>query len=164
MPSRHFHRAILVLAVATLGAGCSAHLQTRTVQLSDTYDLWAARLEHMPFVFHHPNGAVEAYDVHGTAWKGDIDTRRVEVFEGIDGALPTALCTTPDSTGTASQHVGTGEVTAAICDRQRTVVSFNESVRERVLASKPTYVPRVRHLLLEGIWESVAQEPAPLHT
>lgn len=164
MRSTRLHLAGMVLALAALGAGCSAHLQTRTVQASDTYDLWSARMEHMPFVFHHGNGTVDAYDAHGNAWTGDEGTQRVEVYEGGTAGSTRALCTDAHNVPTAPGSPTGDSISAALCDRRRTVVSFNDTVRARELAAKAAYVARVRHLLLEGIWESVAQEPAPLHT
>lgn len=154
----------MVLAIAALGSGCAAHLQTKTVQASDTYDLWATRMARMPFVFHHADGTVDTYDVLGHAWTGGVEAARVEVYEGALPATSTGLCTAPGQAPSAHANAAGPDVSAALCDSQRTVVSFSEKVRERVLAAKPTYVPHVRHLLLEGIWESVAQEPAPLHT
>ncbi|MGA7437113.1 MAG: hypothetical protein WBW32_03170 [Luteibacter sp.] len=122
----------------------------------------------MPFVFHHSDGHVVVYDVHGDAWKGstgglaDANVQRVEVFEGTRASAGAPLCT-PAAADTNPANTGTG-VVAALCDRGRLVVSFTDTPRDRVVAVKTTYVPHVRHLLLEGIWESVAQEPAPLHT
>jgi hypothetical protein len=165
--TRSLRRLGMAALMAGLSAGCAAHLQTRTVQSSDTYDLWASRLEHMPFVFHLADGHADVYDVHGRPWTGPTDglqdghTQRVEVYVGTLGAPSAAMCSPlpPGSTGASEANV-----VAAICDRSRTVVSFSDHVRDRVLASKTEYVPRVRHMLLEGIWESVAQEPAPLHS
>ncbi|NII56218.1 hypothetical protein [Luteibacter sp. SG786] len=160
----------IMLLVAALSTGCAAHLQTRTVQDGDTYDLWAARMEHMPFVFHEPDGHVDVYDVRGNAWTGptnglkDGSADRVEVYEGHFAAATGTMCMPSASALAAGNAAGSANVVAAICDRGRTVVSFSDKVRARVLDTKTEYVPRVRHLLLEGIWESVAQEPAPLHT
>ncbi|WP_448102596.1 hypothetical protein [Luteibacter jiangsuensis] len=160
----------IMLLVTALSTGCAAHLQTRTVQDGDTYDLWAARMEHMPFVFHEPDGKVDVYDASGNAWKGstnglqDGSADRVEVYEGQFAGPTGTMCTPSAPALTAGSAAGRANVVAAICDRGRTVVSFSDKVRTRVLDTKTEYVPRVRHLLLEGIWESVAQEPAPLHT
>lgn len=169
MPNRKLRLGIVAL-VAALSAGCAAHLQTRTVQSGDTYDLWAARMEHMPFVFHEPDGHVDVYDAGGNAWTGstnglqDGSAARVEVYEGRFAAPTGTMCTPSAPALKAGSTSGNANVVAAICDRDRTVVSFSDKVRPRVLGAKTEYVPRVRHLLLEGIWESVAQEPAPLHT
>ncbi len=169
MPNQKLRIGIVALATA-LSAGCAAHLQTRTVQDGDTYDLWAARMEHMPFVFHEPDGHVDVYDASGNTWKGptnglqDGSADRVEVYEGHYAAATGTMCTPSTTALTAGRAAGSANVVAAICNRGRTVVSFSDKVRARVLDTKTEYVPRVRHLLLEGIWESVAQEPAPLHT
>jgi len=169
MPHRKPCLAVMLLVTA-LSTGCAAHLQTRTVQDGDTYDLWAARMEHMPFVFHEPDGHVDVYDASGNAWMGsteglkDGSGDRVEVYEGHFTAATFSMCTPPAPALTAGNAAGPANVVAAICDRSRTVVSFSDKVRTRVLDTKTEYVPRVRHLLLEGIWESVAQEPAPLHS
>ncbi|UPG96088.1 hypothetical protein [Luteibacter aegosomatissinici] len=168
--NRPITRLGLLVGVAALATGCAAHLQTRTVQPSDTYDAWATRMETMPFVFHRAGGPTEVYDVHGHAWSGAqgsadaADGQRVDIYVGGLSTPATSLCSATGSAAASGTGVDDTRVTAAICDHQRTVVSFDEHVRARVLATKPAYVPRVRHLLLEGIWESVAQEPEPLHT
>ncbi len=170
MSRRNLCRIGPMILVTALSAGCAAHLQTKTVQTSDTYDLWASRMQSMPFVIHQKDGQIALVDVHGDPWRGsteglqDGSAQRVEVYEGAFAAPSATMCKAPMAPPRSGITASSDNVVAAICDRDRTVVSFSDTIRPRVLGSKTEYVSRVRHLLLEGIWESVAQEPEPLHT
>lgn len=164
-----FRRALTIVLVTGLATGCGLRLSTSTVQPSDTYGLWEDRLDRMPFLFHFPDGHIEAFDDHGGALTEAGDTsgvdsgRRVEVYIGGFPSSAGSLCGAPVVHLSPGTEPGGANVVSALCDRSRTVVSFSDHVRPRVLAATRSYVPRVRHLLLEGIWESVAQEPEPLH-
>lgn len=170
MSRRNLCRLGTMIFITALSAGCAAHLQTKTVQTSDTYDLWASRMQTMPFVIHRQDGHTELVDVHGDPWHGattglqDGSAQRVEVYEGAFAAPSAAMCKPPMALPHGGNTASSDNVVAAICDQGRTVVSFSDKLRSRVLGNNSEYVSRVRHLLLEGIWESVAQEPAPLHT
>jgi hypothetical protein len=157
-----------ILLFSSLAAGCGLHLQTKSVQTNDTYERWDARMETMPFVFHDTDGHIEVFDDHGKRWSGPTygldegGMDHVEVYIGSFGKSYPSLCAAksppPPTVSDADANV-----IAALCDRNRTVVSFTDQVRDRVITAKTGYVPRVRHLLLEGIFESAAQEPQPLH-
>lgn len=157
-----------MILITGLLTGCGLSLSTGTVQTSDTYSLWEARLDHMPFLVHFPDGKLEAFDDDGRAWPDasqgldDSSTRRVEVYVGgLPGAV--SLCGGPSINAPRGGEANGANVVSVLCDRSRTVVSFSDRVRPRVVAATRSYIPHVRHLLLEGIWESVAQEPEPLH-
>ena len=118
-----------------------------------------------PFVFHEADGRVEVLDAEGNRWSRpskDLpvsDGDHVEIYVGRFDKPSQDICRTPP---VIPQVVhGDTNLIAALCDRDRTVVSYGDRVMDRELAMKSHYLPRVRHLLLEGIFESVAQEPAP---
>lgn len=157
-----------ILLFSSLAAGCGLRLQTKTVQTNDTYERWDLRMKTMPFVFHDNNGHIEVFDDRGKRWPGPTDgldesnMDHVDVYIGRFGKSYPSLCAAKPSPPPTASHAD-ADVVAALCDRGRTVVSFTDQVRDRVIAAKTEYVPRVRHLLLEGIFESTAQEPEPLH-
>jgi len=161
-------RYALVIVVSTgLSVGCSAITQTSTVEASDTYLHWSEQMDHMPFLFHLPDGRMEAFDDHGKVWAdagGHVEASgsdRVEVYVGNVPGPSDALCAVGPKGRPPSANADAANVVSALCDHSRTVVSFRDHARPRVLAATGDYVGRVRHLLLNGIWKSVAQEPDP---
>ncbi len=157
-----------MILITSLATGCSLRLSTGTVQTTDTYSLWEGRLDRLPFLVHFPNGKLEEFDDHGNAWpdanpgSDDSSARRVEIYTGgLQRAM--SLCGSPSTSAPLSGEANGANVVSVLCDGSRPVVSFSDRVRPRVIADTRSYIPRVRHLLLEGIWESVAQEPEPLH-
>lgn len=163
MPIKILSRGCLMLVASVLATGCSLHLQTRTVRSDDTYERWDARMQAMPFVFHDASGREEVFGADGKPWHGPArrfdGMAHVEVYVGSFGRPYQATCTSVPPPA-ASGH-GDANVVAVLCDGTRPVVSYGDDVLDRVLAARPGYLPRVRHLLLEGIFESVAQEPEP---
>jgi hypothetical protein len=158
--------ALAAIAITGLSVGCTVMTDTKTVQTSDTYQLWSARMDRMPFLFHLPDGQLEAFDDHGHAWSETAsqveasDADRVEVYIGSFSTLPTSLCEGKTQLASTSS-APTANVVSALCDRSRTVVSFGDQARSKVLAARETYIAHTRYLLLNGIWKSVAQEPDP---
>jgi hypothetical protein len=150
-----------------MAAGCSAITETETVEAADTYQRWSAQMDHIPFLFHLPGGQVEAFDIHGRAWTETgsqaeaRDADRVEVYIGSFPGPSASLCEGKPAASALPADTSKANVVSALCDRARTVVSFSDQARPRVLAARPTYIARTRHLLLNGIWRSVAQEPDP---
>jgi hypothetical protein len=164
---RPIRQALQIVLVAGLSAGCAANLETKTVQGSDTYQKWDAQMNQMPFNFHYPDGHIESFDVHGNVWPVPLGLskpagERVEVYFGHFPRLPPTMCSSHLNLSGPAIDQTTPNVVASICDHDRVVVSFRDHVRPRVLVEKSEYVSRVRHVLLEGIWESAAQEPDPL--
>lgn len=154
-----------LLVVISMMAGCGARTEIRTVQDNDTYSFWNKKMDHIPFVFHYPDGRLEAFDDHGQVFsqpaaaleaeRGD----RVEIYVGhFDGPVKSLCYSSPDAAPTSKGPT----VVSALCDHERSVVSFSDHARDRVLAAKSLYVARTRSLLLNGIWESPAQEPNQL--
>lgn len=163
MPITIPYRGCLILVATVLATGCSLHLQTRTVRSDDTYERWDARMQAMPFVFHDASGREDVFAADGKPWDGPAPRLdgmdHVEVYVGnFDRPYPASCTSAPPP---AAPGHGDANVVAVLCDGARTVVSYGDEVLDRVLAAKPRYLPRVRHLLLEGIFESVAQEPEP---
>ncbi|SDG01553.1 MULTISPECIES: hypothetical protein [Rhodanobacteraceae] len=157
--------ALAVFLVMSVLTGCAAVTETSTVKEKDTYDLWDKRMDHIPFVFHDADGAVTAFDNRGDIFSKAATAveaergRRVEIWVGhFSGPLKTLCSGAPASVPDAKGPT----VVSALCDRDRSVVSFADRARERVIATRPVYIARARKLLLNGIWESVAQEPDPL--
>lgn len=154
--------ALALLVGVSLMTGCAARTEIRTVQDSDSYSLWSKAMDHIPFVFHYPDGHLEAFNDHGEVFsqpasvleaeRGD----RVEIYVGHFKGPGKSLCySTPDTVPTDKGPT----VVSALCDHERSVVSFSDHARDRVLAEKPLYIARARSLLLNGIWESPSQEP-----
>jgi predicted ABC-class ATPase len=164
---RTLRHALVIMATTGLSVGCSAITQTTTVEASDTYQHWSDKMDHMPFLFHLPDGRTEAFDDHGKAWAdagSHVETSgadRVEVYVGNFPGPSDTLCAVRPKAQPAGATANDANVVSALCDQSRTVVSFSDHVRPRVLAATGDYVGRVRHLLLNGIWKSVAQEPDP---
>lgn len=164
---RSLRHALTLIAVTGLSVGCSVISQTRTVQASDTYQRWAGQMDHIPFLFHLPDGQLEAFDDHGNTWAAPgseveaNDADRVEVYVGNFSGLSPSLCAGKPHEQAPAANVAGINVVSALCDRSRTVVSFGDRARPRVLAARKAYIARTRHLLLNGIWKSVAQEPDP---
>jgi len=164
---RKLGHALAAIAITGLSVGCTVMTETRTVETSDTYQLWSDRMDRMPFLFHLPDGQLEAFDDHGHAWNAAAsqveasDTDRVEVYLGSFSGLPTSLCEGKTQLSSTSATTPNANVVSALCDRSRTVVSFSDRARSKVLAARETYIAHTRHLLLNGIWKSVAQEPDP---
>jgi hypothetical protein len=159
--------ALAAIAITGLSVGCTVMTETKTVETSDTYQLWSARMDRMPFLFHLPDGQLEAFDDRGHAWSEPAsqveasDADRVEVYVGSFSGLPTSLCEGKTQLSSTSATAPTANVVSALCDRSRTVVSFSDQARSRLLTARTSYIARTRHLLLNGIWKSVAQEPDP---
>ncbi|WP_156108679.1 MULTISPECIES: hypothetical protein [Luteibacter] len=159
-------RTAITLFLATSGlTGCAAVTETGTVKANDTYDLWDKRMDHIPFVIHDANGNAAAFDSRGDVFNepvADVEAergRRVEIWVGhFSGPVKTLCAGAPASVPNDKGPT----VVSALCDRDRSVVSFSDRARERVIAARPGYIARTRKLLLDGIWESVAQEPDPL--
>lgn len=160
--------AMVVIALAALASGCSAITTTETVKASDTYDVWSSRMDHMPFLFHFPGGLVEVFDDHGDVLAGMSESKdpesgnRVDIYVDERPSASMSLCDPM-----ADEHLSTIDpkgpnVVSALCENTRSVVSFTDHARPRVLAARSSYVARARHLLLDGIWTSVAQTPDPL--
>lgn len=161
-------RAMAIVAMVGLSAGCSAIIHNGTVLTTDTYDLWSDRVDHIPYVFHFADGHVEAYDDQGNAWT-DAERRlqaypgaRVEVY--VDGARTpsAALCDKPATVALAATTTGKPNVVSVLCDNTRTVVSFTDHVKPGALAARKAYISRVRRLLLDGIWACDPDQPEPL--
>jgi hypothetical protein len=164
---RTLRHALVIIASTGLSVGCTAVTQTRTVETSDTYQHWSEKMDHMPFLFHLPDGRTEAFDDHGKAWAdagSHIEASgadRVEVYIGNFSGPSDTLCAVQPKAQLSNASADDANVLSALCDHSRTVVSFSDHARPRVLAATDNYVGRVRHLLLNGIWKSVAQEPDP---
>lgn len=164
---RALRHALVIIVSTGLSVGCSVVTETRTVEMSDTYQHWSDRMDHIPFLFHFADGHLEAFDDHGKTWEDAgskveaSGTDRVEVYVGNFTGPSDSLCTgEPKRQPVAADAVG-ANVVSALCDQARTVVSFSDHARPRVLAARKSYIARTRHLLLNGIWKSVAQEPDP---
>lgn len=161
-------RAMAIVAMVGLSAGCSAIIHNDTVLTTDTYDLWSDRVDQIPYVFHFADGHTEAYDDRGNAWtdaEGRLQAHsgaRVEVY--VDGArAPSAsLCDKPTTPAQAATTTGRANVVSALCDSTRTVVSFTDHVKPGALAARKAYISRVRRLLLDGIWACDPDQPEPL--
>ncbi len=158
-------RGIAAIVVACLVSGCAAVTETGTVKDKDHYDLWDKRMAHMPFVFHYADGAKAAFDARGDVFKESATAveaergQRVEIWVGhFTGPLKTLCTSAPVSASSESGPT----VVSALCDHDRSVISFSDRARDRVIAARPLYIARVRKLILNGIWESAAQEPDPL--
>lgn len=165
--NRVFRHTLVVIVSTGLSVGCSAITETRTVESADTYARWSQTMDHIPFVFHLADGRLEAFDDHGGPWAFPgaqveaSDADRVEVYVGHFSGPSDSLCAVkPDASLPAPDAKG-ANVVSALCDKSRTVVSFSDNAKPRVLASRKGYVAHVRYLLLNGIWKSVAQEPDP---
>jgi hypothetical protein len=150
-----------LLALTTVIAGCGVSTEIRTVQDGDTYSRWYREMDRIPFLFHYPDGRLEAFNDHGEplgqfaaaveAERGD----RVEIYVGhFDGPAKSLCYSTPDTLPTNSGPT----VVSALCDHERSVVSFSDHAQDQVLAAKSLYVARARSVLLNGISESPVQE------
>lgn len=156
-----------MIAVTGLAAGCSAITETRTVETADTYQRWSTQMDHIPFLFHLPDGRLEAFDDHGKAWSeagSQVeagDANRVEVYVGKFPGPSASLCEDEPRPPASSVDASKANVVSALCDHSRTVVSFSDLARPKALAARTAYIAHTRYLLLNGIWKSVAQEPDP---
>ncbi len=156
-------RVCALLTLSTLVGGCATRLETQTVRDEDTYSVWWSRTQQVPFVFHYPDGRLEAYDGKGARYskaaaliEAEHDDR-VEIYLGrFDGPEKTLCYSAPD----ASTNERGPTVLAALCDHQRSVVSLSNRARGSVLAAaKGPYIAWTRRKLLNGIFQSAAQEP-----
>ena len=165
--NRVLRHALVVIASTGLSVGCSAITETRTVESADTYVRWSQTMDHIPFVFHLADGRLEAFDDHGGPWASPgaqveaSDVDRVEVYVGHFAGPSDSLCAGQPQASLLATDAAGENVVSALCDKSRTVVAFSDHARPRVLAARKSYVAHVRHLLLNGIWKSVAQEPDP---
>lgn len=161
-------RAITIVAMVGLSAGCSAIIHNDTVLTTDTYDLWSERVDHIPYFFHFAGGHTETYDERGDTWADagrqsqDYPGERVEVY--VDGApaRTSSLCGRSAGQGPAVADPGREKVVSALCDNARTVVSVTDRVKPDALAARRAYIARVRRLVLDGIWATDPGQPEPL--
>lgn len=154
-------KSFALLAFTTVIAGCGVRTEIRTVQDGDTYSRWYREMDRIPFVFHYPDGHLEAFNDHGQplsqfaatleAARGD----RVEIYIGhFDGPAKSLCYSTPDTLPTNKGPT----VVSALCDHERSVVSFSDHAKGQALSEKSLYVARARSVLLNGIAESPLQE------
>lgn len=172
MPRRYrtVRNALALILITGLSVGCSTITQTSTVKESDNYVHWAKRIDHIPFLFHYPDGHVEVLDSKGNSWPSNVvqaeahSADRVEIYVGNFSGSAATLCAETSAYEPATIDSTDRNVVSALCDRSRTVVSLTEHRRPEVLATKATYLSRVRRLLLNCIWESPAQQPEPFYS
>lgn len=170
MNLRNIRPVACALALTGVVSGCATHVQTMTARASDTYYRWNDRMDDMPFVFHLPEGRVEVFDSRGAPWAASADAveaghgRRVEIFLGrfagpgasMCGGSPTLTTMSADDRGK-----GAGNVVAALCDQQRTVVSYIDRAKPQVLDEHPRYLSTARYLLLQGLWGATTEDTDP---
>ena len=127
-------------------------------------------MDSMPFVFHLPEGRIEAFDGKGARLPdpiGNVEAlrgSRVEIFLGQFTGPGTSMCGGSPKLAALekddSEKVG-GNVVAALCDGDRTVVSYIDRAKPHVLGEHKGYVSIARYLLLEGLWGATTEDSNP---
>lgn len=157
--------AVIIGALMML-VGCRATIDNGAVRKDDTEARWQHRLAQAPYVIHS-DGRSAAFAASGMRWPESSELAskqadRVEIYLNatMDHTHPDcATSSTPD----ASPRMTRTSVVVVLCDAHRRVVAATDHPPPGTAVESPAYFARLRHLLMTGIWSSVAQEPPPVY-
>lgn len=167
MNRKMIRHAMVALALTGAVTGCATKIQTMTSRPSDTYYRWDGRMDAMPFVFHLPDGRTEAFDGRGAPWPtsaAELEAdkgRRVEIFVGRFAGPGASMCGDSPKLMEIEKDDGKkvpGNVVAALCDSDRTVVSYIDRAKPHAIEQRKSYVAAARFLLLEGLWGATSED------
>lgn len=157
---KHFVCAIrqmsLAASIVLLMSACTTSIRS-DAQAGDNYQKWHPAMAQLPYFIHYPDGRVVLTDqagkpIHdGARESQELDEDRVEVFLGAFASVPDAPCRGAPAGPAAASSARTPNVAAALCARQRTVVSYIEHVAPDRLAQRQAYLSHANTLLDKGL-------------